>query len=270
MNIVINYFNSLKYIICSYIEFNNFKKSNLHSFGFWSDKVNFKFKILLIIIVKHFFNKVFLIFFFNKRKKFFLNYENKKINKFNTEWFKGNSFYWNEIFNKHLLNNKKIKILEIGSFEGRSTLFFLKNFSNSIISCVDTWKDSNFYQEFKLSKIEKNFDYNTKDFSLNLKKYKMTSDKFFKKYCKKKNNYYDIIYVDGDHYYETTFRDLISSFKVLKNNGLMIMDDFIGYKGFKNYNENPIGAIIVFINIFYKKIKILKITNQLIIKKIKL
>jgi hypothetical protein len=50
----------------------------------------------------------------------------------------------------------------------------------------------------------------------------------------------------------------------------MIMDDFIGYKGFKNYNENPIGAIIVFINIFYKKIKILKITNQLIIKKIKL
>jgi hypothetical protein len=98
----------------------------------------------------------------------------------------------------------------------------------------------------------------------------MTSDKFFKKYCKKKKNYYDIIYVDGDHYYETTFRDLISSFKVLKNNGLMIMDDFIGYKGFKNYNENPIGAIIVFINIFYKKIKILKITNQLIIKKIKL
>jgi len=80
MNIVINYFNSLKYIICSYFQFNNFKKSNLHSFGFWSGKVNFKFKILLIIIIKHFFNKVYFfvkhflsIYFRNKNYSIIIN-----------------------------------------------------------------------------------------------------------------------------------------------------------------------------------------------------
>jgi hypothetical protein len=48
----------------------------------------------------------------------------------------------------------------------------------------------------------------------------------------------------------------------------MILDDFIGYNFYKEYNKNPIGAIIPFINIYYKKIKILKITQQIIIQKI--
>ena len=60
----------------------------------------------------------------------------------------------------------------------------------------------------------------------------------------------------------------MNSFKALKVGGTMILDDFIGYNFYKKYNENSIGAIVVFINIYYTKINILKITNQIMIQKI--
>ena len=58
-------------------------------------------------------------------------------------------------------------ILEIGSYEGRSALFFLKYFLNSKINCVDTWSGSDEHniEDFKF--IEKNFDLNTSYFQNN-------------------------------------------------------------------------------------------------------
>ena len=46
--------------------------------------------------------------------------------------------------NSSVLKNKLI--LEIGSFEGKSTIFFLNLFKNSKIFCVDTWQGSNEYK----------------------------------------------------------------------------------------------------------------------------
>ena len=129
------------------------------------------------------------------------------------------------------------------------------------------WQNNEEQKQFDLTKVEINFDKNTQKYKSNLKKYKQSSDQFFKN-TKDIINYYDIIYVDGDHYYETVFRDVMNSFKALKVGGIMILDDFIGYNFYKKYNENPIGAIVVFINIYYTKINILKITNQIIIQKI--
>ena len=83
------------------------------------------------------------------------------------------------------------------------------------------------------------------------------------------DNSLDFIYIDGDHYFKSTYKDLIDSFEVLKVNGFIIIDDFIAYDFYKkNLNENPFGAIIVFLNKFRKNIKFIKITNQLILQKI--
>ena len=49
----------------------------------------------------------------------------------------------------------------------------------------------------------------------------------------------------------------------------MIIDDFLTYNFYKNnLNENPFGAIIVFLNKYQKNIKIIQITNQIMIQKI--
>ena len=58
--------------------------------------------------------------------------------------------------------------------EGRSAIFFLKNFSNSNITCVDTWSGSDEHNSDNFESIEKNFDFNTsfyqsKIFCLNTK-----------------------------------------------------------------------------------------------------
>ena len=73
---------------------------------------------------------------------------------------------------------------------------------------------------------------------------------------------------DGDHYFKNVYHDLENSYKVLSNNGIMIIDDFLTYNFYKNnLNENPFGAIITFLNKYKNNIEIILITNQIIIKK---
>jgi hypothetical protein len=45
-----NFYNSIKYIILSYIQFDDFSKKNLKKFGIYKSKVYFPLKILIIII----------------------------------------------------------------------------------------------------------------------------------------------------------------------------------------------------------------------------
>ena len=124
-------------------------------------------KILIIIIAKIILNKFYLLIFFYKRKKYNDNFKNEELN-INAKWFKNNAFYWDIFFNKFSLYRKKLQILEIGSFEGYSSVFFLKNFKNSKLSCVDMWKNNQEQKEFNMNKIEKTFDKNTYIYKKNL------------------------------------------------------------------------------------------------------
>ena len=128
----------------------------------------------------------------NYIKNFLPNYKSRKKSKkieneiydkfqsinHNEKWFCNNLNYLTNNFNK--VNNIK-NILEIGSYEGRSALFFLKNFSNSTITCVDTWSGSDEHKNFDFKLVEKNFDHNTSNYLSNnlLIKKKMKSDIFF-------------------------------------------------------------------------------------------
>ena len=110
----------------------------------------------------------------NYIKNFFPNYKKKKKSKkieeqiyknFSTinqnhKWFCNNLNFLNNSF-KNTVNVKDI--LEIGSYEGRSALFFLNNFKDANIHCVDTWSGSDEHDNFDFSKIEKNFDYKSKN-----------------------------------------------------------------------------------------------------------
>ena len=74
----------------------------------------------------------------------------KKINQYNSEkwkdlikgkklseknWFQRNIFFLDKYLSD--LKSKNNKILEIGSFEGISAIYFIKNFKNSFLTCVD-------------------------------------------------------------------------------------------------------------------------------------
>lgn len=60
---------------------------------------------------------------------------------------------------------------------------------------------------------------------------------------KVKDNYYDIVFIDGGHEYDIVKSDIEHGYKKLKPNGIMVLDDFSGgpdaYKQFDIQNATP-------------------------------
>ena len=134
---------------------------------------------------------------------------------------------------------RKFKILEIGSFEGYSANIFNKIFPGHEIYCVDPWSSYSHLANIDFNQIENNFDSNTKN--LNTKKFKMLSNNFFKI----NKEFFDIIYIDGAHDYESVLSDANNSIKFLRKNGIIFFDDFIG----EDVNKNKVmNAIKVFLD----------------------
>ena len=202
----------------------------------------------------------------NSLTKFiYLKIKNKKINddffnyindfKFSRNYFNHNAPIWYEILNKNFFLNKKVNVLEIGTFEGMSFLFFQKYLQLENLYCVDVIENEN----FKLNK---------KKFK-NYKFFNTSSDDFFKKITDIK---FDIIYVDGSHYAKDVYNDIINSYHKLKENGILIIDDFlldVEFRRNKNYFDEVMAGVFMFFN---EKInyKILYTGHQLILKKIKI
>jgi len=111
---------------------------------------------------------------------------------------------------------KKINILELGSYQGASAFLFLKLLKNSTITCVDSFDVENNYRIFK-----KNLDV----FSENrLVVNKLSTLSFFAKEMKK--SFYDIIYIDAGHGYSDLTIDIYCSFDQVVNGGIVIFDDY--------------------------------------------
>jgi predicted O-methyltransferase YrrM len=148
-------------------------------------------------------------------------------------------FLFSEIKQKILSfinNSNKNNILEIGCFEGLSSVFFADNLldnAESTMTCVDPFLniDNNDHKNYLGNNEEINFDYNIKNCknSDKIEIKKITSDFFFES----NNKRYNFIYIDGCHECEFITRDMENSFKVLEKNGIMWMDDYCGGDGNK-------------------------------------
>jgi predicted O-methyltransferase YrrM len=223
-------------------------------------------KLDLVFVIKFIyfsFLKILINIKYQDEKNTFI--KNLKKYKITQYWFVNNIPIWLYIFKKFNFSKKKLNILEIGSYEGLSSIFFLKNLKKSRITCVDIWsspRDEKYYEKFnKFNVIEKNFDFNTKVFRKRLKKIKNYSNYFFKNNKEK----YDIIYIDGGHKNDIIYSDLVNAFGALKEKGIIIADDLFWNQLPKG--ENPINAISRFINMNKNRIKIIIIYSQLIIQK---
>ena len=180
-----------------------------------------------------------------------------------------NWFIYSEI--KRILLNfmdtrKENHILEIGCFEGLSSVFFADNLldnSGATLTCVDPFMsiENNDHARFLQNKEEDAFDYNISvcKNSNKITVYKITSDSFFETNNKK----FNFIYIDGCHETDFIKRDMENAFQVLEPNGIMWMDDYSGGDGIQIKNT---------MNEFLEKYKgryiIIHIGYQLAIRKI--
>ena len=134
-------------------------------------------------------------------------------------------------------NQKIINLLEIGAWAGFSAIRFSKIPGIKVIT-VDPWEvyteisqNKNFYPKdgtrFKMKKaIEKNkivrfFKKNIQN-SDNISFIRERSENVFKLF---KENYFDIIYIDGDHSYNSVYNDIKGALKIIKKPGLICGDD---------------------------------------------
>ncbi len=127
--------------------------------------------------------------------------------------------------------DKEYHILEIGCHEARSTTWFLDNIlthEKSTITCVDPYLTSDStcpvtnqtYDLFQ-SNIEK-CKYPTK-----MTHHKDLSGKVLPELIMKERKF-DFIYVDGSHIAQHVLSDAINSWELLKKDGIMWFDDYLG------------------------------------------
>lgn len=129
--------------------------------------------------------------------------------------------FWNEDHYKNFNRLKRVyyhqndlKFLEIGVFEGRSSVWFLDNLlggKNCELICIDPDITEN-------GRYNLNFHKNVilrEDYSKNiLPQFYIDLEQF------------DFIYVDGDHNAPALLLDLVLSWKILKIGGILLIDDY--------------------------------------------
>ena len=171
---------------------------------------------------------------------------------------------WGNII-PEIKNYTSVKYLEIGVYYGFNLFTFGYNYGvhpDSEMHCIDPWLDYDDYSEYKNKQntIYEGFLYNLENSGLKNKIFihrGYSSDEI----PKFENEYFDIIYVDGNHNPEYVLEDAVLSFRKLKKNGYLIFDDY-------TWNDTHKG-IDSFCSCYHNKIKILNIHNsQMFIQKI--
>jgi len=196
----------------------------------------------------------------NKLKKIHQNYLQTK--KTTTDYFSINTYYWDLIINKSF---NEFSYLEIGSFEGNSALYILKNFKTKKVICIDIWDKYDDKDKDENLRVFENFRYNLGEFVGRFSFFKNTSDEYFTN----NNERFDVIYIDGWHEAPQVYKDLNNSWNSLNINGLMICDDyFYGDINLSTNSNFPADAINQFLFEKKNKLEVVSVNNsQIFIKK---
>ena len=157
--------------------------------------------------------------------------------------------------------------LEIGSFEGRSALFAGNLFPKAALTCVDTFRGSDEHSQENISSMEERFRRNIAPIKDRVTVLKGTSLQKLAE-LSEKTEVFDVIYVDGSHFYRHVLLDTLMSWPLLKVGGFLIWDDygwdFPPYKGL-----NPKPAIDHFLTTYAGHYEVLFVTDQVAVRKTK-
>lgn len=195
---------------------------------------------------------------------------------YSQNWFSRHIDNWN----KYVVPNVKESpvCLEIGAFEGMSTVWICENLKPIHLEVVDTFKGSEEHAGMRIdnSKTYDIFLENTKKFETILYTYKISSFNFL---ISRHNEYLesgyngtrcDFIHVDGSHMARDVFYDACLSWKLLNRDGIIVFDDYewVKYVHKEEPWMTPKPALDGFLNSFVGEYEILLKSYQLILKKL--
>lgn len=150
-----------------------------------------------------------------------------------------------------------INYLEIGAFYGANIISVANSYAKhpeSKIYCIDPWCD---YEEYPQYKGSQDLHYSTfmKNMESNGLQKKVIPIRGFsnEELLKFSDNFFDIIYIDGNHEPEFVLEDAVLSFRKLKVNGYLIFDDY-GWGGPDLTKRGIDGFLLA----YHKRIKVIQ------------
>lgn len=191
---------------------------------------------------------------------------------FTNNWFGSQLPIHTKIFNQYINIDEPLKILEIGSHEGRSTTFFVDNCLTNDLSSVDVidpW-DTNDLTSPVLDSTENLFINNIKQSKHpnKVNVYKGYSNNILPELITKKLKY-DYILIDGSHLTKDVLLDAVLCFELLKDNGIIFFDDYLGGSDeTRTTLSMPFIGINAFLTCYHNKIIILHSGYHMVIQKI--
>ena len=177
--------------------------------------------------------------------------------RYSVDWTTVNTARWQKHLGS-LVGRADARGLEIGCFEGRSTLWFLENVlthPDARMVCVDVFTDE----------IEANFDHNVKHAGQQERviKYKGYSQDALRAL---EYDSYDFIYIDGCHLASCVLTDAVLSWDLLERGGFLIFDDYL-FNIDGPPSKRPKFAIDAFLEAFADQVHVHELGFQVVVEK---
>jgi predicted O-methyltransferase YrrM len=168
------------------------------------------------------------------------------------------------------LRDDSLRILEVGSWEGRSAVFWLEYFPRSHVTCIDTFAGG-----ARLTSIghppegvEARFDANMAPYGQRVRKIKNRSALALAGMAGEGATF-DLIYIDGSHERNEVLVDSLLCWPLLKEGGYIIWDDY--YLGLEDRPPaaRPQQAIDLFLDWHSHELSIADVGSQVIARRTK-
>ena len=192
---------------------------------------------------------------------------------FTKDWFSWAPEVWSQLTPMLSGTAGHRQFLEIGSFEGRSSIWIAENMmqEDDILRCIDTWEGGEEHGEENMSEVEERFRHNLIVATEKLPRRRIiqqkgTSVRELARWLTTDNQHFDFIYIDGSHKAPDVLTDACMAWPLLKTEGLMVFDDYM-WGNPRDILHRPKPAIDAFCNLFAEEAEIVHVGYQLVVRK---
>jgi predicted O-methyltransferase YrrM len=187
--------------------------------------------------------------------------------KFTKKWFERHIPMWDKTLDDLKKNNEKINVLELGVFEGRAAVWILdelfKNLESKLIT-IDTFKNIFVNYDYE-STFRRNIKESGKENQVEI--IKSNSFDALIKLNYEKKLIFDLIYVDGSLTACDVLADIVLSWNLLKEGGIMILDNY-EWDYYEEEFNNPRIAIDSFLKTYQQQMVVIFKRFQVAVKKV--
>ena len=156
-------------------------------------------------------------------------------------------------------DGRAVRILEIGSYEGLSTCYFLWRLEDAVLTCVDLFQER--------PDLAASFDSNVALVDATRVEKRVGDSRRVLLDLLAEGSRFDLVYVDGSHRGLDVLVDAALSWQVLRAGGVLVFDDYAWDEGGRDPLLRPGPAIDAFLSLIEGKYVMVSRAHQVIVAK---